>query len=59
MKPTEQEIKDAALAQHDIGHVFNSEYQSFISGANWAISQMQPEWVSIEDGLPKEKPFEA
>lgn len=51
MKPTEQEIKDAALEYSERIEVL---YNGFTKGANWAISQMQPEWISVEDRLPEE-----
>jgi hypothetical protein len=58
MKPTEQYVRDAA--KQIAGKIIHlSELESQIhqqlvyEGANWAISQMQPEWVSVEDRLPE------
>lgn len=53
MKITEQEIKIAALNQNGDAHVFSPELQSFIKGANWALSQMEPEWVAVTEGYPE------
>jgi hypothetical protein len=52
MKPTEQEIE--LLAQEYAkthGKVKDCQFH-FIKGFKEAISQMQPEWVSVEDRLP-------
>lgn len=43
---TEEQIKQASLGQNQtVGHIFNSEYQSYIKGAKWMQKEMQPEWI--------------
>lgn len=64
MKPTEQSIEDAAALEYrefptevagsmnynkDV-HCFKKR-KAFGKGAQWAISQMQPEWVAINSFL--------
>jgi len=53
---TEQEIKDAALNEYvDSIYPFNDKVDSFIQGANWAISKLHPEWIPCnhKDILPE------
>lgn len=70
MKPTEQEIQEAAdkyvfeEADHNRKWSNNDDtagdnFGSFKSGAKWAISQMQPEWVSVSssDDIPKDNEY--
>ena len=45
MKPTEKEIE--AFAHEDLSKEAGSPFTAYIKGYRKAISQMQPEWVSI------------
>lgn len=59
MKPTEQEIANAAVSyistinNPTIGTV-NTIHEAFKACTQWAISQMQPEWVACkyQDEIP-------
>lgn len=60
MKPTEQELND--LAEDHVstlrnscigGHIIDAKKASFKQGFEQAISQMQPEWLSVKDRLPE------
>lgn len=65
MKPTEQEIIAIAKSKYfrcysgfiseqiELDRNRNTKITSFVEGFNEAISQMQPEWVSVDDGLPE------
>lgn len=69
MKPTEQKtmldfLNEVSIEEghtgwrmvYDQHNYFDCNYIPQEAGrryANWAISQMQPEWVSVEDRLPE------
>ena len=60
MKPTEQEIENEAnmyqVDEYDCGNTGDLA-RAFKEGAEWSISQMQPEWVSVEDRLPDKRQY--
>jgi hypothetical protein len=55
-KKREEQIKEAARQradQYDHPSQWSDTYYGFIDGAHWADSH--PNWISVEDELPKEK----
>lgn len=56
--PTDQEIDNEAnlyqVDEYDCGNTGDLA-RAFKEGAEWTISQMQPEWVSVTDRLPEEE----
>lgn len=52
MKPTEQEIAEEAKLFR-INEEDEGAFHGFKQGAQWAISQMQPEWVKCSERLPE------
>lgn len=62
MKITKEQIEKASkseyqsIDQSQLGAmIMKYEREAFTKGAKWAISQMQPEWVSVEDANPEPK----
>lgn len=61
MKPTDEQITQAAerqyksIDQSQLGAMFMyAERKAYSKGAQWAISQMQPEWVSVTPDVKPE-----